>query len=49
MLSPVQAIRIDGGADAFNTIRPDRALGGQIPAEWLANQTAEEIPASQTP
>ena len=30
---PVKAIRIDGLAYAFNTIRPNQALGGQTPAE----------------
>ncbi len=30
---PVKAIRIDGGAIEFNTIRPNQALGGQSPAE----------------
>ncbi len=45
---PVQAIQIDGGADASNTIRPNQALGGQTPAECLANLTAEQTPASQT-
>ncbi len=41
---PVNAIQID----AFNTIRPNQALGGQTPAECLANLTVEETPASQT-
>ncbi len=39
--------KVDALADAFATIRPDQALGGQTPAEWLANLTAEEAPASQ--
>ncbi len=46
---PAKAILIGAFADAFNTIRPNQALGGQTPAEWLANQAAEETPASQTP
>ena len=39
---------IDAFADEFNTIRPNQALGGQTPAEYLDNLTAEETTASQT-
>ena len=36
----------DAFADAFNTFRPQRALDGLAPAEYLQVPAAEETPAS---
>ncbi len=33
---------LDAFAEEFNTFRPHQALGGQTPAEYLANRTAKE-------
>ena len=37
---------IDAFADEFNTFRPHQALGGQTPAEYLAQIKANETPTS---
>ena len=40
---------IDAFADEFNTFRPHQALGGQTPAEYLAQITARETQPSHMP
>lgn len=40
---------IDAFADEFNTFRPHQALGGQTPAEYLAQITARETQPSHNP